>query len=243
MKKFFSSFIIVALFSINAQGVFAFSLFKSKKITDNTVEVVKNENDSSKEISKSAQNTPVDNTIEQSHPDGNVGEKRRGLFNFRKNKTDERQVNEVKDSNEAQEEIHIVEPEKKPKKITKRRLRKEAKKESKRKATNEKAQKESSKEAEGMYETKFPAINSHIEYTQMNGEVTLSDCIKLAISHHPAIVSAISNAQIYESRIGQAWANYFPTINAGLSYSRNDMLNTMGNSVLCAYNKCQYVTF
>ena len=76
MKKFFSSFIIVALFSINAQGVFAFSLFKSKKITDNTVEVVKNENDSSKEISKSAQNTPVDNTIEQSHPDGNVGEKR-----------------------------------------------------------------------------------------------------------------------------------------------------------------------
>ena len=81
-----------------------------------------------------------------------------------------------------------------------------------------------------MYETKFPAINSHIEYTQMNGEVTLSDCIKLAISHHPAIVSAISNAQIYESRIGQAWANYFPTINAGLSYSRNDMLNTMGNS-------------
>ena len=228
MKKFFSSFIIVALFSINAQGVFAFSLFKSKKITDNTVEVVKNENDSSKEISKSAQNTPVDNTIEQSHPDGNVGEKRRGLFNFRKNKTDERQVNEVKDSNEAQEEIHIVEPEKKPKKITKRRLRKEAKKESKRKA--KKAQKESSKEAEGMYETKFPAINSHIEYTQMNGEVTLSDCIKLAISHHPAIVSAISNAQIYESRIGQAWANYFPTINAGLSYSRNDMLNTMGNS-------------
>ena len=62
----------------------------------------------------------------------------------------------------------------------------------------------------------------------MNGEVTLSDCIKLAITHHPSIVSAISNSEIYKTRIGQAWSNYCPTIGAGLSYSRNDMLNTMG---------------
>ncbi len=39
----------------------------------------------------------------------------------------------------------------------------------------------SSKEAEGMYETKFPIINSQIEYADMNGEVTLSDCIKLPL--------------------------------------------------------------
>ncbi len=140
--------------------------------------------------------------------------KKKSLFKFKKEKV------------EKNEEIHIVKPEKK----TKRRIKKQEKTDAKRKVQSEKAKKESSKEAEGMYETKFPEIQSKIEYTQMNGEVSLVDCIKLAISNHPAIVSAISNSQIYESRIGQAWANYFPTINAGLSYSRNDMLNTIGNS-------------
>lgn len=81
-----------------------------------------------------------------------------------------------------------------------------------------------------MYETKFPVINSQIEYSDMNGEVTLVDCIKLAITHHPAIMSAISNSEIYKSRVGQAWSNYFPTLSAGVSYSRNDMLMTMGGA-------------
>ena len=58
----------------------------------------------------------------------------------------------------------------------------------------------------------------------MNVEVTLSDCIKLAITHHPTIMSAISNSEIYKTKIGQAWSNYFPTVGAGVSYSRNDML-------------------
>ena len=120
------------------------------------------------------------------------------------------------------EEIHIVKPEKK-KKVSKRQERKKN-------AENAKSKQESSKEAEGMYETKFPVINSQIEYADMNGEVTLVDCIKLAITHHPTIMSAISNAEIYKSRIGQAWANYFPTIGAGVSYSRNDTLMTMNSS-------------
>ena len=120
------------------------------------------------------------------------------------------------------EEIHIVKPEKN-KKINKREERRKN-------AENAKSKKESSKEAEGMYETKFPVINSQIEYADMNGEVTLSDCIKLAITHHPTIMSAISNAEIYKTRIGQAWSNYFPTLNAGTSYSRNDTLMTMGGS-------------
>lgn len=101
------------------------------------------------------------------------------------------------------------------------------KKENKKNADNAKTKVKSSKEAEGMYETKFPVINSQIEYTDMNGEVTLTDCIKLAITHNPAIMSAISNSEIYKSRIGQAWANYFPTVGAGVSYSRNDTLATM----------------
>jgi outer membrane protein TolC len=94
----------------------------------------------------------------------------------------------------------------------------------------EKSKIKSSKEAEGMYESKFPTIDSNIEYAQMNGEVSLSDCIRLAITHHPTIMSAISNAEIYKSRVGQAWSNYFPTLSAGVSYSRNDMLMTMGGN-------------
>ena len=113
------------------------------------------------------------------------------------------------------EQIQIVKPEKE--KVNKRQERKKN-------LNKEQVQKESSKEAKGMYETKFPEISSGIEYAEMNGEVTLSDCIKLAISHHPTIMSAISNSEIYKTRIGQAWSNYFPTIGAGISYSRNDML-------------------
>lgn len=99
----------------------------------------------------------------------------------------------------------------------------------KRLKSNEKTKMNTSKEAEGMYETKFPVIDSKIEYADM-GPVTLADCIKLAITHNPTIMAAISNSEIYKSRIGQAWSNYFPTLSAGVSYSRNDMLNTMGGN-------------
>lgn len=127
------------------------------------------------------------------------------------------------------EEIQIVKPEKK-KKVNKRL-------EKRKNAENAKSKVESSKEAEGMYETKFPTINSKIEYADMNGEVTLVDCIKLAITHNPTIMSAISNSEIYKSRIGQAWSNYFPTLSAGVNYSRNDMFMTMGNSYMSAMNQ------
>lgn len=99
----------------------------------------------------------------------------------------------------------------------------------KRLKSNEKTKATTSKEAEGMYETKFPVIDSKIEYADME-PVTLADCIKLAITHNPTIMAAISNSEIYKSRIGQAWSNYFPTLSAGVSYSRNDMLNTMGGN-------------
>lgn len=121
-----------------------------------------------------------------------------------------------------EKEIQIIQPEKEVKVNQKREIKKLK--------SNAKTKVNSSKEAEGMYETKFPTINSQISYADMNGEVTLSDCIKLALTHHPAIMSAISNAEIYKTRIGQAWANYFPTLSAGVSYSRNDMFMTMGSN-------------
>ena len=99
----------------------------------------------------------------------------------------------------------------------------------KRLKSNEKTKATTSKEAEGMYETKFPVIDSKIEYADM-GPVTLADCIKLEITHNTTIMAAIINSEIYKSRFGQAWSNYFPTLSAGVSYSRNDMLNTMGGN-------------
>ena len=141
---------------------------------------------------------------------------------------DEVPLNKVAKKNKN-EKIHIVKPEK-TKKINLKRQKKQN-------IENAKTKQESSKEAEGMYETKFPVINSKIEYTDMNGEVTLSDCIKLAITHNPTIMSAISNAEIYKSRIGQAWSNYFPTLSAGVNYSRNDMFMTMSGSFMRNMNQ------
>ncbi len=119
--------------------------------------------------------------------------------------------------------VQIVKPEKN-KKVNKRQENKKSK-------LTAKSKESSSAEAEGMYESKFPVIESNINFYDTSNipqEVSLEDCIKLAINHNPTIMSAISNAEIYKTRIGQAWSNYFPKLSAGVSYSRNDMLMTMG---------------
>lgn len=142
---------------------------------------------------------------------------------FKKDKDNKKQERKNKKAKEKTQ-VQIVEPD---------NVKVNKKKEIKKLKSNERTKIKSSQEAEGMYETKFPVIDSKISYADMNGEVGLVDCIKLAITHHPAITSAMSNADIYKSRVGQAWSNYFPTLNAGVSYSRNDMLMTMGG----AYSK------
>ena len=50
---------------------------------------------------------------------------------------------------------------------------------------------------------------------------TLGDCIENAIKYNPAIQASLFNEDVYNSRIGQAWANYFPVISAGLDLSRS----------------------
>lgn len=121
-----------------------------------------------------------------------------------------------------EKEIYIIEPEKE--------VKVNQKKEIKKLKSNARKKIDSSKEAKGMYETKFPTIDSQIMYNDLPSEVSLNDCIKLAITYHPAIMSAISNSEIYKSRVGQAWSNYFPTLSGGVSYSRNDMFMTMGGN-------------
>ena len=50
---------------------------------------------------------------------------------------------------------------------------------------------------------------------------TLNDCVQIAIENNPAIRAYIYNEDIYKSKIGQAWANYFPSISAGIDISRS----------------------
>ena len=64
------------------------------------------------------------------------------------------------------------------------------------------------------------AYEGSVETTKI---IKVDECVKIAMENHPAIKSALSNSEIYKTKIGQAWANYFPTFSAGLSYSKNDM--------------------
>jgi len=49
---------------------------------------------------------------------------------------------------------------------------------------------------------------------------TVEDCIKIAIENNPQIRSSVYNALMYKSKIAQAWANYFPSLGAGIQVAR-----------------------
>ena len=59
-----------------------------------------------------------------------------------------------------------------------------------------------------------------------NHIISVDDCVKIALENNPTILSQLISKDIYKNKIAQAWSNYFPTINASLSYSKNDMLMT-----------------
>ena len=66
--------------------------------------------------------------------------------------------------------------------------------------------------------------------------VNVDDCVKIALANHPSIQYYKSSAQIYKSKIAQAWSAYFPTVSAGIEYSRNDMLLTAFETDKQRYN-------
>ena len=64
-------------------------------------------------------------------------------------------------------------------------------------------------------------IDNRAKYTNdIHSVFSLDDCIRIAIEYNPSIQASFYNQDAYKSRIGQAWANYFPSINAGLELSR-----------------------
>lgn len=68
-----------------------------------------------------------------------------------------------------------------------------------------------------------PAVEGAVSTTHI---ISVDDCVKIALQNNPTILSQLISKDIYKNKIAQAWSNYFPQINAGLSYSKNDMLVT-----------------
>ena len=78
---------------------------------------------------------------------------------------------------------------------------------------------------------------------ETNAIMSLDDAIKLALANNPSIMSAISNTEIYKSKIGQAWSGYFPVFGASVGYDRTKMLMPMmRNMKFDPYNYYKTVT-
>ena len=69
---------------------------------------------------------------------------------------------------------------------------------------------------------------------------TLNDCIENAIKYNPAIQASIYNEDVYKSRIGQEWANFFPEISAGVNIARSGNKYIGGGPYGSSMN--QYIT-
>ncbi len=136
----------------------------------------------------------------------------------RNKKTKNEQAEELNAEKPDIEEIKTIEKVQKEQK-KKAKLAKKQKKQEKKKQTE---LKEIPAVSEGNSE-KVLTDTAYQGSIETNKIIEVNDCVKLALEHHPAIKSAMSNAEIYKSKIAQAWANYFPTFSAGVSYSRNDM--------------------
>ena len=139
------------------------------------------------------------------------------------------------DAVEVDNDVLLKEQKKAEKELKKQQ--KQAEKAAKR--AKKKAQKELEKNIENVenvvvLQEETPAVNQGDDNTVLtdtayhasintNRIMKVDECVKIALEKHPLIHLAMSNSEIYKSRIAQAWANYFPTFSAGLSYSRNDM--------------------
>ena len=84
-------------------------------------------------------------------------------------------------------------------------------------------------------------IENRIKYSNDTYSIfSLDDCIKIAIEYNPSIQASFYNQDAYKSRIGQAWANYFPSINAGVELSRTG--NHYNKEIPPYYKKSIYNT-
>lgn len=95
---------------------------------------------------------------------------------------------------------------------------------------------QSQEEPEKLPDNVFNASASMEGSVSTNTIISVDDCVKIALQNNPTILSQMMNKDIYKNKVAQAWSNYFPTINAGVSYSRNDMMFTNFKFPMQKYN-------
>ena len=83
-------------------------------------------------------------------------------------------------------------------------------------------------------------LNAQKEYTNnVHSVFSLADCVNVAIKYNPAIRAYLCDEEVYKSKIGQAWANFFPVISAGIDIQRGGQ--TYSKNVI-PYGGSQYAT-
>ena len=88
-------------------------------------------------------------------------------------------------------------------------------------------------EAFGIPETDGKTLHATVEKIPV---LSIDDCIKMALENNPSIMSSIANTKIYKTKIGQAWANYFPKVGVGIGYTRNKFLPLFFKPSVSKYN-------
>lgn len=81
-----------------------------------------------------------------------------------------------------------------------------------------------------------PVIQGSVE---AHPQISVDECVKMALDNNPSIKSAMSSTDIYKSKIAQAWAAYFPTLGMNAGYSKNDMLIANFSPPTQTYNMFQ----
>ncbi len=80
-----------------------------------------------------------------------------------------------------------------------------------------------------------------IEYSNdIHSIFSLKDCVNIAINNNPSIKSSIYNEQVYKSKIGQAWAKFFPELSVGVDISRSSDSFSMNNTSQNTTNNMGY---
>ena len=88
-------------------------------------------------------------------------------------------------------------------------------------------------EAFGPPEKDTPKLEAKVEKVPI---LSLDDCIKMALENNPTIISSVANSKIYKTKIGQAWAGYFPKVGVGIGYTRNKFLPLFFTPSVSKYN-------
>jgi outer membrane protein TolC len=100
---------------------------------------------------------------------------------------------------------------------------------------------------ENVYKDAKNSVNNQDEEILLTNEthsiLTLEDCINNAIKYNPTIRASIFNDEAYKTQIGQAWANYFPTISLGIDASRSGNKYTHGGPMGVASSQYVNMTY